>query len=278
MENQVIVSSIWLKEHLSDKDLVILDASQDKSNKDSLYSTIAIKKSRLFDIKNVFSDSDSPFPNSLPDPFDFQREARKLGINNESTIVVYDNKGIYSSPRAWFLFRIMGHSKVYILDGGLPEWLDQGFEIEESHAMEFEEGNFEPKFHPDMLQSMTFIKNNIEKKGALIIDARSSGRFDGSAPEPREGLNSGHIPGSINIPFGEVLKEGKFKDQGQLKKVFDDKGIQDEPLVFSCGSGITACILLAASEISKLENATAIFDGSWTMWASSEGMPIEKGE
>jgi thiosulfate/3-mercaptopyruvate sulfurtransferase len=269
-----IVSVKWLHEHLGDPDLIVLDASQqvNKSKVESKCQDIQIKGARYFDIKNDFSDTDSPLPNTLPSPEAFEKAAKNLGITNNSKIVVYDSLGIYSSPRAWWLFKIMGHKNVWVLDGGLPEWVKQGYSLEKSGKRDYDLGNFESKFKPELFKTKEQILENIATKNAVLIDARSQDRFLGETPEPREGLRSGHILGSINIPYTTLLREGKFLAKEELEKILPQ---DDKPLLFSCGSGVTACIDLIAYELIGNNNPKAVYDGSWTEWGQIDSLPID---
>jgi thiosulfate/3-mercaptopyruvate sulfurtransferase len=158
---------------------------------------------------------------------------------------------------------------VAVLNGGLPDWQAQGFETVSGKDPQLELGNFSAAFQSDMVVDYTTVKSNLKTKSALLIDARSTGRFDGTAPEPRPGLRSGHIPDSFNLPYTEVLADGKFKSQAELAALFSTLRNEERPLVFSCGSGVTACIDLLACEL-VLPNHKAVYDGSWTEWAQRE--------
>jgi thiosulfate/3-mercaptopyruvate sulfurtransferase len=267
--NQSLVSSKWLHENLDSSALIILDASQKdtKSELTSEFGNLKIKGAKFFDLKNAFSDQTSQFPNTFPSADQFEMECQKLGINRTSRIIVYDNLGVYTSPRVWWMFKAMGHEEVYVLNGGLPDWISNGFEVESLGDSPQLPGNFKAKLQSGFVKGIDFIQSNAITQKNILIDARSSGRFNGTAKEPREGLRSGHIPNSINIPFTNVLENGKYKSETELRELFEETDMDERPLIFSCGSGVTACIVLLAAEM-VLDNKTAIYDGSWTEWAT----------
>lgn len=269
--NNLIISVEKLYEILENQNLIILDCSTE-SNKAGYKSNLKnnkIKGARYFDLKNDFSDPESLFPNTLPTPDQFQSNCRKLGINDFSQIIVYDNLGIYNSPRVWWLFKIMGHNNVSVLNGGLPEWINRKFPTQEEYELNFEKGNFKSDLQENMITSLNFLKDNLENDDVVVIDARNSNRFNSLEPEPRKNLRSGKIPNSINISFAKVLNNGKYKEPEELKLVFKDINDSSKEFIFSCGSGLTACIVYLASEL-VLDNHKSLYDGSWTEWGTLE--------
>ncbi len=271
--NDIFVSADWLYYNLENEKLILLDVSLNKvvTSSKSEISNKQIPKARSFDLKEKFSDRESELPNTFPSTIQFENESRNLGISKSSTIVVYDDLGVYSSPRVWWMYKTMGHKNVYILDGGLPAWIECGYDVilktKENNTNLH--GSFIAKIDKKKIKNFKFIRENIENKNALVVDARSAGRFTGIEKDPRKNIQSGSIPNSINIPYQKVLRNGKYKSKEEIKEIFNQIGHHD--LVFTCGSGITACILLVACEL-VFENNTSIYDGSWTEWANGNNL------
>lgn len=265
--NQSIVSVAWLNNNLNNENLVVLDCTlkNQLAKLPSEIQEVQIENARFFDIKNKFSDTTNKFPSAYPSKSQFEKESQELGINNESIIVVYDANGIYSSPRVWWLFKSMGHKEIYVLNGGLPEWMKNDLPTERKSKKEYLKGNFQAKSNTDIVRKFDDIFKNLSSKKELIIDVRSEDRFKGIVPEPREGLRRGKIVNSINLPYTKVLNNGKFQNKEYLKLLFKFLEKEERNIVFSCGSGITACVVYLASEI-ILKNPKAVYDGSWTEW------------
>ena len=258
---------------LDDPKTVLLDVS-DYSNISEIDKPIlSIPNAKRVDIKYDLSDRNSDLPNMMLGTENFEMVARKLGINNTHRVIVFDNKGLHYSPRVWYILRSMGHQDVSCLNGGLPAWEAGGHKLTPIDNTAVAYGDFSAKLQDGSFVNVDQVIENLKTKESLLIDARSKGRFNGTAPEPRAGLTSGHIPCSINIPYTDVLENGFLKSQDDLMKAFKRKAIEDQELVFTCGSGLTACIiLLAATQV--VDNKLTVYDGSWTEWASHPKTPI----
>lgn len=274
-----LVNCKWLYKHIDDQNLIILDASIKSVSNDSsgTFSGISIKGARFFDLKNKFSNKDHPISNMIPDSNQFTNECQALGINEYSIIIVFNNLGIYSSPRVWWMFRVMGFKNIAVLDGGLPEWIKNNLPSERIRTKSATVGNFIAAYEPELIRNQTQILENIQSGNEIVIDTRSNGRFTGKSAEPREGLQSGHIPDSINIPYKSVLNTNSLRPINDLRKLFASYNLKEKSLIFSCGSGVTACIVLLAVEL-VLCNNKSLYDGSWAEWASANSNPIHTSE
>lgn len=272
-----LVSVSWLIDNLTHPDLVILDARMAKpvAGAPSDFANVQIPGARQMHLKTAFAEPGSDLPNTLPSPQHFEEEAQKLGVNQDSLVVVYDDKGVYSSPRAWWLFRVMGHRQVYVLNGGLPAWVAAGQPTESLGEGAWQPGKFVASYDASRVWSQDQVLDNISTKKATVLDARSAARFTGEAPEPRAGLLSGHIPESLNVPFGEVVKQGSMLPREELQAVFADRDLVNGAVVFSCGSGITACIILLAYYIAT-DTFGILYDGSFSEWGQG-ACPVDQG-
>lgn len=274
-----LVSVEWLSNNLDIPNLVILDAStlKNKSKLEPEFPGTQIKNAIPFNMETTFYDKKSAIPNMIPSPQVFTEECKKLGINSNSIIVVYDNLGIYTSPRAWWMFKAMGHQYVAVLDGGLSAWKKAGLPWESIvNNKKYELGDFQANYQPELVVDSKTILKNLQNKDFVVIDARSELRFTGSIPEPRVEMASGHIPNSRNVPYALVLENGKMKSKGDIEKAFEVLHLKNEHLIFTCGSGVTACIILLASEFIN-SNKKSLYDGSWSEWGQLGKFPVEAG-
>ena len=272
------VSVEWLYKNLDQPNLVILDGTLRKitwENNEFENSNKQIPNARFFDIKETFSDTSSSLPNMMLSANDFQKQARLLGINKNSIIVVYDAIGIYTSPRVWWMFKSMGHDNIAILNGGFPEWIAHDFSVTIENNYNGTNGNFIANYREDYFSNKNDVLKVIDNKNKRIIDARSLDRYSGTKPEPREGLRSGHIPTSLHLHYNDLLENGKLKKHNLLNEKFKNLVNGEDEIIFTCGSGVTACILALGAELCGFKNLS-VYDGSWTEWGSLHKLPIKK--
>lgn len=259
-------------------ELVVLDATLTPIGETAVERMPCLPRAQFFDIEGQGSAPDSVLPHTLPSATDFEQYARDLGINKTSDIVIYDCHGLYSSARAWWMFKAMGHENVFVLQGGRAAWLQAGFTAENSYT-QTKRGDFCAHFNAQWLATLEDMRANLASKASLVVDARARGRFAGEVAEPREGLASGHIPGAINIPYTELFSEGHWLPEHQMATYLQNAGVSDErstALVFSCGSGITACLPLLAAWQCGYRNV-AVYDGSWVEWGGDSALPVATG-
>ncbi|CAN5253770.1 3-mercaptopyruvate sulfurtransferase [soil metagenome] len=275
-----LVSTAWLQEHLGAPDVRIVDGSihLPTANRDPAaeYKQAHIPGAVFFDIDEI-SDEASPLPHMLPHPVKFSSRMRKLGLGDGSRIVVYDSAGLFSAARVWWMLRVMGHQDVVVLDGGLPKWIAEGRPIEDLPPPP-RERHFTVRFDNALIRNLAEVQRDLETGKEQILDARPAARFAGQAPEPRQGVRSGHMPGSHNLPWETLLgPDGALLPAENLAERFAAVGIDTaKPVVTTCGSGVTAAILaLALARLGKWR--TPVYDGSWAEWGSREDLPIATG-
>ncbi|GAA0851439.1 sulfurtransferase [Marinobacter szutsaonensis] len=277
-----LVTTDWLQDNLNNERLVLIDASMVNvvGKEPIVYDRpVFIPGSYKIDLEGTLCDTGSSQIHAFPTEEQFTEEVRRLGITPESLVVLYDNQGIYSAPRAWWILRAMGLKQVFVLDGGLPQWLAEGRDTVSAPVAEAATpGSVVGKLDRSLVRDSAYVSQHLEDERVLVIDARSKARFLAQAPEPRPGVRGGHIPNSLNLPFTEVLEGYRFKPANQLAERFANLGPLLQPdnehqLVFSCGSGITACIILLAAELAGY-NRLSLYDGSWADWGGNGSLPL----
>lgn len=278
---RALVSTDWLVDHLSAPDLRLFDASwylPDAGRNARLeYEDLHIPGARFFDIDEI-ADLRTGLPHTVPPVEKFMSRMRALGVGDGHQVVVYDGAGLFSAARVWWMLRLMGHKDVAVLDGGLPKWQAEGHPVTDRPPT-IRDRHMTVTRQNQMIRDVTQVARAAKLRDHEIIDARAAERFRGDAPEPREGLRAGHIPGSRNVPFTTLLNDdGTMKPPEALKMVFEKAGVDlSKPAITTCGSGVTAAILaLALTRIGKEDHA--VYDGSWSEWGMYPDLPIETGE
>ncbi len=274
-----LVSTDWLAAHLDAPDVQIVDASwhmpASGRNGKAEYLEDHIPGAVFFDIDDL-SDDTSDLPHMLPSPVKFSSRMRKLGIGDGARIVVYDTHGLFSAARAWWMFRVFGHDDVVVLDGGLKKWKAEDRPLEDGPPPPRQERHFSARQQSTMVRDKDDMLAIVETGRRQIADARSPQRFSGKDAEPRAGLKSGHMPSAKCVHYARLLNDdGTVRTADEIRKVFEDAGIDvDQPVVTTCGSGVTAAILSLGLSLLGHED-TALYDGSWSEWGGLEGAPIE---
>ena len=278
------VDTDWLFANLDDPNLSIVDASwylptmlvngvprDGRAEYDAQHIPGAV----YFDIDDIV-DADSPLPHTLASPEVFAQKVGALGISDEDTIVVYDGMGLFSAARVWWNFRIMGASKVVLLNGGLPRWIAHRLPVESGRAPLYPK-LFKASYTPHAVASFDEMSTLVANGSRQIADARPAARFTGEAPEPRAGMRSGHMPGAHSVAMTDLTADGALLPADQLKEVFIQAGVDlQKPIVTSCGSGVTAAVLSLALETLG-HSDHKLYDGSWSEWGGREDTPVETG-
>lgn len=274
-----LVSTEWLAAHLHDRNVVVVDGTYHlpalQRDARAEYRDGHIPGAVFFDIEAI-ADHSSDLPHMLPGPAQFGNAVGALGIGDGDTVVVYDSAGLYSAPRVWWTFRVFGAKKAYILDGGLPKWQAEGRPLEQGGA-----GRTPRKFNADMNVGAVALLGDVRMAlvddSVQIVDARSPERFAGKAPEPRPDLRSGHMPRSFNVPYGRLIENGRLAPRARIEAAFADAGVDlDKPIITTCGSGVTAAILLLALETAGKKDVV-LYDGAWSEWGARTDLPVAKG-
>ncbi|WP_405776988.1 sulfurtransferase [Streptomyces sp. NBC_00859] len=278
-----LVGADWLAPRLGGAGLVVLDASvgahrgiapgSPRPREDRR----GIPGARIFDIDGALSDGAGPLPHTMPGADRFTEELRSLGVNDTDTVVVYDAVGIYSSARAWWMLRAMGFDRAAVLDGGLPAWVAAGLPVESGGPGPVGLcGDFTARPRTGPVVGSAEVAAALADPAAAVFDARSRERFSGAAPEPRAGLRGGHMPGAVNLPFGEIQHDGFMSPAPELRAAFSALAGERRRLVFSCGSGVTACVLALGAELAGYRDLS-VYDGSWSEWGLPSSRPVVTG-
>jgi thiosulfate/3-mercaptopyruvate sulfurtransferase len=281
MQMGPLVTTAWLAGELGRPDLVVFDATKYLPNepKDghAEFLRAHVSGTAYFDIDQI-ADTDTDLPHMVPTPGRFARLMAGLGVSNTSRIVFYDQKGLASAARGWWLMRLFGHDEVAVLDGGLPKWVKEGRPMADAELADHMPGYFRPDYRAGQLRGVGDMLRNVRTQSELVLDARAAGRFTGAVPEPRAGMRSGHIPGSVSLPYTELLQaDGTFRPAGEVRARFEAAGVDgSKPLVTSCGSGVTACILTLGLHVAGFPEG-AVYDGSWTEWGGRSDTPVAVG-
>jgi thiosulfate/3-mercaptopyruvate sulfurtransferase len=276
-----LVSTEWLARELGATDLLVFDATYYLPNEGKDGRTEFLKThipgARFFNIDEM-ADPDTDLPHMVPTPGRFAKLIAGLGVSNDSRVVFYDQKGLSSAARGWWLMGLFGHDRAAVLDGGLPKWQREGRSVERGEPPVASPGRFRPDYRATRMRGIGDILRNVSDGRELVLDARAAGRFTGEMPEPRAGMRSGHIPGARNLPYGDLLNpDGTLRTASELRAKLNQAGVDgSKPVVTSCGSGVSACVLTLGMALAGLPEG-AVYDGSWSEWGGRPETPVATG-
>ena len=275
-----LVETDWLEQNLNDAAIRIVDATWYLPNVDRTgiqdFEEAHIPGAVFWDI-DAISDPSSSLPHMMPDEETFEGHMNALGISNDHHIIIYDNAKMMTAPRVWWTLRAFGHGNVSLLNGGMVKWQAEHRPVNADKSSDIQETSFSARFNAGMLRSLDQVRSNIDNGDEQLLDARSPGRFSGIDPEPRPECRSGHIPNSLNLPFNELIDpdSGTVRNVVELSARINEAGLDtSKPIVTTCGSGITACVLALGLHLIGRDDV-AIYDGSWTEWGSRADTPVE---
>ncbi|PHM74689.1 3-mercaptopyruvate sulfurtransferase [Xenorhabdus kozodoii] len=279
MKNEYFVSPQWLNEHLHDENVVVIDASAPMPTQSIDYHQLWLEKhipgAQFFDLDKV-ANLQTNLPHMLPEPETFCQAVNKMGMSENHLVVIYDQGNLFSAPRAWWTFNIFGARHIRILEGGWQGWLQAGYATE-SGKVTRSPHVFNIQFTPEKVCSQAQILDALHHNASVqFVDARAEERFQAKVPEPRPGLRMGHLPNAKNVPWTALIDNGRYKPVEEITAIFRKQGVDlNQPIISSCGSGMTAAVLILGLEMIGHKEAR-LYDGSWAEWGADDSLPLEK--